>query len=137
MSRISCIIPAYNEGPRIGKVLRVACGHPLIGEVIVVDDGSKDNTKDIVKKFDKAKLIVNKKNLGKSKSMVAGIRRSRVDLLLFLDADLVGLNQKNIYDLIRPVLDGEADVTISFRKKALWLFKLIGMDSVSGERVFR
>jgi len=41
---ISCIIPAYNEADNIGKVLEVVEGHPLIKEVVVVNDGSTDNT---------------------------------------------------------------------------------------------
>lgn len=41
---ISCIIPAYNEAPRIGAVLDAVLGHPLIDEVIVIDDGSTDGT---------------------------------------------------------------------------------------------
>src|ERR1700760_3877061 len=43
-ARISCIICALNEGPRIGAVLDVAATHPLVAEVIVVDDGSTDHT---------------------------------------------------------------------------------------------
>jgi cellulose synthase/poly-beta-1,6-N-acetylglucosamine synthase-like glycosyltransferase len=42
--RLSCIIPAYNEAARIGAVLDAVLGHPWIDEVIVVDDGSTDQT---------------------------------------------------------------------------------------------
>ena len=44
---LSCIIPAYNEAPRIAAVLAVVLDHPLIGEVLVVDDGSSDGTAEV------------------------------------------------------------------------------------------
>ena len=44
--RLSCVIPAFNEAPRIATVLREVLGHPAIDEVIVVDDGSSDGTAD-------------------------------------------------------------------------------------------
>src|SRR3989338_9641304 len=97
--KISCIIPAYNEGVRIKNVLRAVYKHPLIDEVIVVDDGSKDNTKDIVKEFEGIKLII-QENKGKSQAVAAGVSQAEGDLLFFLDADLIGLTPKNISGLI-------------------------------------
>jgi len=136
MLKVSCVIPAYNEKPRIENVLRAACGHPLINEIIVVDDGSQDNTKDVVKKFQEIRLIVNEKNMGKSYAVARGIREAKGDIILLLDADLVGLTQKNITDLIEPVISGQADISISLRANAIWLYRKIGLDIVSGERVF-
>jgi len=136
MLKVSCVIPAYNEEPRIENVLRVACRHPLINEVIVVDDGSQDNTKEVIKKFQEVRLIINEKNRGKSYTVARGISSARGDIIILLDADLIGLTQKNITDLIEPVISGKADMSISLRQNAIWLYRKIGLDLVSGERVF-
>ncbi len=129
-------MPAYNEESRIGTVLRAVCGHPLIDEIIVVDDGSKDRTEDVVKKFEGAQLIVHEKNKGKSQTVADGIVRSKGDIIFLLDADLIGLTSKNISDLVEPVLSGKADISISLRKNSPWIFRKIGLDFISGERVF-
>ena len=135
-SKVSCIIPAYNEESRIENVLRAVLSHPLISEIIVIDDGSQDNTKDIVKKFQAVQLFVNEKNMGKSYTIARGIREAKQDIILLLDADLIGLLEKNITDLIEPVISGRADMSISLRQNAVWFYRKIGLDLVSGERVF-
>ncbi len=136
MSKISCIIPAYNEELRIETVLRAVYSHPLIDEVIVVDDASKDNTKDVVRKFKGVQLIVHEKNKGKSQTVVDGIIQSKGDIIFLLDADLIGLTPKNISDLVEPVLSQKADISISMRKNSPWIDRKIGFDFISGERVF-
>jgi len=136
MAKISCIIPAYNEGLRIEAVLRVVYGHPLIDEIIVVDDASKDNTQSIVKKFPDIRLIVNKENKGKSFSVATGIIESSGDYILMLDADLHGLRSEDITSLVDPVKKGKADVSMSIRKNTPAWMKLIKVDLMVGERVF-
>lgn len=136
MTKVSCIIPAYNEGSRIGNVLCVVYDHPLIDEIIVVDDASKDNTKDIVGKFKNIRLIVHEKNQGKSQAVVDGIVSSQGEIIFLLDADLIGLAPKDIADLIAPVLFQKADISISMRKNSPWISRKIGLDFISGERVF-
>jgi glycosyltransferase involved in cell wall biosynthesis len=137
MNKISCVIPTYNEESRIGNVLSIIASHPLVDEVIVVDDGSKDKTLDVVKRFPNVKLLVHETNKGKSAAIYDGCKAARGEFLLFLDADLVGLTQKSIADLIEPVLSGKADVTISYRGNSPRLWKIVGFDYISGERVFR
>ena len=136
MSKVSCIIPAYNEELRIETVLRAVYEHPLINEIIVVDDASKDNTKDVVRKFENVQLIVHEKNEGKSQTVVDGIVQSKGEIIFLLDADLIGLTPKDISDLIEPVLSHKADISISLRKNSPWISRKIGLDFISGERVF-
>lgn len=135
--KVSCIIPAYNEQGRIGKVLEIAIDHNLIGETIVINDGSTDKTLTEIKQFD-IKLINHKINRGKAKSMLDGCLKAKNDLVLFLDADLKGLNKKNITDLIEPVNDNIVDMTMSMRGNTIFLVKLfLGNDFLTGERVLK
>ncbi|TSA07682.1 MAG: glycosyltransferase [Comamonadaceae bacterium] len=136
-TRISCIICAFNEAPRISMVLAVASAHPLLYEVIVVDDGSTDGTAEIVKRFPTVKLITYPINQGKSFAMATGVAAASGDLLMLLDADLSGLAADQITALAMPVLSGMTDVSISLRQNSLWVFRAIGLDFISGERVIR
>jgi glycosyltransferase involved in cell wall biosynthesis len=134
-ARISCIICAFNEAPRIAAVLAVACAHPLLHEVIVVDDGSTDGTAAIVRGFPSVKLISHPVNRGKSQAMASGVAAAESALLMLLDADLKGLAGAHITALAAPVLSGRTAVSISLRRNSLWVFRAIGLDFVSGERV--
>lgn len=132
--KISVVIAAYNEEPRIATVLGVVENHPLIDEVIVVNDGSKDNTVDVIKKFN-VTLIDNEQNMGKTLSVKRGIEAARNEIIMLLDADLKGLDAGTIEKLARPVLDEKVDWTLSLRGNSFSYMKLAGMDWVSGERV--
>ena len=132
---VSCVICAYNEGSRIGEVLKVVDGHPQVSEVIVVDDGSHDTTAEVVRSFPEVKLVVQEKNVGKSASLVRGVALASGELIMMLDADLKNLTRDNVTALIEPVISGRADVSISIRGNSLPLYRAIGIDFVSGERV--
>jgi len=134
-ARISCIVCAFNEGPRIGAVLEVAEAHPLIAEVIVVDDGSTDDTARVVARYAGVRLISHARNQGKSKAVATGVAAANHDLLMLLDADLKGLRPDDLSALAAPVLAGRAAVSLSLRRNSLALFRWVGIDFVSGERV--
>lgn len=132
---VSCIIPAHNEAKRIGKVLDAIAGHPLIRELIVVDDGSTDNTVEQAQR-EGVTLIALPQNLGKSGAVASGIAAATGTHLLLLDADLVGLTANDITDLLQPVISGQVDVSLSLRRNSPRLWHLIGIDYISGERIF-
>ncbi|HEY0213151.1 MAG TPA: glycosyltransferase [Paenirhodobacter sp.] len=135
MRGLSCVIPAYNEAPRIAAVLQSVIGHPAIDEVIVVDDGSSDATAEIVAGIAGARLIRMAQNAGKSRAVATGIEAAQGDLILLLDSDLIGLSGADLNALIAPVRAGRADVAISLRGNAPGLWRAIGLDYISGERV--
>jgi hypothetical protein len=133
--RVTCIICAFNEGPRIGAVLAVVSTHPLVDEVIVVDDGSSDQTSAVVAGYPSVRLIVHDENLGKSQAMADGIAAASNDILLFLDADLTGLVASDVSRLIEPVRTRTVIASISMRRNSLKLYRAMGIDFISGERV--
>src|SRR6266404_101392 len=99
--KVSCVIPAHNEAPRIANVLRAASSDPLIDEVIVIDDGSTDGTSEVVRKFPSVRLIALKKNAGKSNAIYEGITAAQGEFICMLDADLLGLTEEIVSKLIK------------------------------------
>ncbi|OHB24893.1 MAG: hypothetical protein A2542_00645 [Parcubacteria group bacterium RIFOXYD2_FULL_52_8] len=135
MKSVSCIIPAYNEAGRIAGVLAVAHNHPLLSEVLVIDDASNDNTTRVVASFPTVRYLRHEHNKGKSAAIATGIKATSGELLLFLDADLLHLTQEDITKLLRPISFGSADVSISIRGNAPAPWHWLGIDYLSGERV--
>lgn len=133
----SCIIPAYNEWPRIRQVLEVILSCDKIDEVIVINDASKDNTKEIIDSIECSHLkkIHLSKNRWKTGAIFAGIKKARWDYFIFIDSDLVGLQKWHIQSLIDPIIKKESEVTLSLRENSLPFYKWIGSDFVSGERI--
>ena len=132
---VSCIIPVYNEAARVAAVLEAVAGHPDLAEVIVVDDGSTDGTADVVAAIDGVRLIRLDPNRGKTAALAAGIAAAASPLLMLIDGDLLGLTRDHIAALAAPVRSGRAEMSISLRDNAPFLWHLIGIDYISGERV--
>lgn len=108
---LSVLIPAYNEAQRIAATVAVTLALPGVTEVLVVDDGSTDET---AKRAEQAgaRVVRLTKNGGKAAALTAGFQAAQGDLLLLLDADL-GATAAEAIKLIPPVLSGETDMTIA------------------------
>lgn len=136
--RLTCVIPAYNEEARIGAVLQAVLGHPLIDEVLVVDDGSADATSHVVRTHHpEARLITLTQNRGKTAALAHAFTQTEAEIILLIDADLSGLSPAHLTALIEPVKAGRADMSISLRDNAPWLWLFLGIDYISGERAIR
>ncbi len=97
------IIPAYNEAPRISKVLETVLSCPLINETIVVDDGSTDGTAETAAAFP-VKLIRLSQNMGKGAALQVALEEVYyASYYIFLDADLLHLNHEHIKTLLSPL----------------------------------
>lgn len=111
---ISVIVPAYNEQKKISYVLTSLTQSSLIDEIVIINDGSTDKTLSIIKQYKKIKLINLKKNHGKSFAIVQGIKKSKGNILVFVDADLTGINDDHIYQLTNPLIKAKSDFAIGY-----------------------
>ncbi len=109
---VSCLIPAYNEAATITNVLRPVAAHPQVGQIVVVDDGSKDGTAEKAAQIEGVTVLVNQKNLGKGGAVQRGLAQLTGDVVLMLDADLVDLTPEHVDCLLAPVLENEGVTTL-------------------------
>ncbi len=136
MDSLSIVIPAYNEAPALGRVLSAL--RDLEAEVIVVDDGADDGTARVAEEHG-ARVERHERNQGKAAAMESGVRAAKGEILVFLDADLVGLTAEHVEQLWRPVAKGEADLVIGVfrggRPQTDWAHRL--SPNLSGQRALR
>lgn len=154
---VSIIIPAYNEKDKIFDTLNNIVEVDEIDEIVVVDDGSSDNTFEIIKTIenDKIKAFRLEKNKGKGYALNYGLKNvnKNANIIGFLDADL-GKTSSEVIKLIKPVLDNQADVSIAKfppakKKGGMGFVKRLAKESVyemtgkeldatlSGQRIFK
>lgn len=121
--KISVIIPAYNEQATIAEVIKTVKKVPEIISIIVVSDGSTDRTVEIAHSLDVQVYEIGK-NIGKGGAIKRGFDKTNSEILLFLDADLIGLKTEHIYSLVDPIIDDLADMTIGLFSKGRLLTDL-------------
>ena len=104
---VTVVIPALNEARRIESVVQFAWRSPLVRQVIVVDDGSVDDTPEIAGRA--GAEVITSSLLGKGASMLDGLRVANEDVVLYLDGDLTGLREDLVESMTQPLLNGHAD----------------------------
>jgi cellulose synthase/poly-beta-1,6-N-acetylglucosamine synthase-like glycosyltransferase len=105
VASVAVIIPAFNEGARVAAVVRPCLQAKLASRVLVVDDGSADDTTAQARTAGADTLTLSK-NVGKAGAMDLGVKHVHESAVCFLDGDLVGLTPQHVDDLIRPYLAG-------------------------------
>ena len=142
--KVCAVIPAYNEAGRISKVLDALAEAPSIAQVVVVDDGSHDGTGDVARAhplthFGTLTVLTHSPNRGKGAAMQTGADYTDADVLVFFDADLIGLTPHHIESLVAPVVSGQAAMALGvFRggRGATTLAQIIA-PNISGQRAIR
>ncbi|HKJ39205.1 MAG TPA: glycosyltransferase family 2 protein [Anaerolineales bacterium] len=115
--KLSVIIPVYNEAKNVEEILKRVQAAKLADEIVVVDDGSQDGTRDVLKKLDgkkKVRVILHEKNQGKGAAVVTGMNAAKGDILLIQDADLE-YDPRDYPALLQPIEEGIADVVYGSR----------------------
>jgi glycosyltransferase involved in cell wall biosynthesis len=114
---LTVIIPVYNEKKTIREIIHRVAGTHLANEILVVDDGSTDGTRDILTELDGkdgCRVVYHEKNKGKGAAVRTGIQEAKGDVLLIQDADLE-YNPKDYPALLQPLEDEIADVVYGSR----------------------
>ena len=107
--KVSVIIPAYNEEETVAKVIGVVKKVSFVDEIIVVNDGSSDNTEEEARNAG-AIVINHKYNKGKGEALYTGYSEAECDIIAFIDADIYNLTSKKVEAMIKPILDGKTDI---------------------------
>lgn len=115
--KISVIIPAYNEIKTIREIIERVKQTKRVDEILVVDDGSTDGTRDILHELnDKGEIraFFHERNSGKGAALTTGIQNAVGDVIIIQDADLE-YNPNEYPNLLKPIEDGLADVVYGSR----------------------
>ncbi len=135
--KISAIVCAYNEQDTIELMLSQLAQTHIPDQIIVVNDGSSDNTKKILDNL-KSKLNLSvihlKQNMGKGYALATGIQAANNQLLIFLDADIYGLKAEHLSALASPLISNDADMTLGQHTEAVIYYKINPFIIISGQR---
>ena len=115
--KLSVIIPVYNEKKTLSELICRVEAVKLEKEIIIVDDGSTDGTRDLLKKYEgqeRFKVIYQSKNAGKGSALRAGFDTAEGEIIIVQDGDLE-YEPKEYPLLLEPILDGRSDVVYGSR----------------------
>lgn len=142
MVKFSIIIPAYNEKSTIKTLIDKIQAVDMSGaekEIIVVDDGSNDGTREILKTIQGIRYIFHEKNLGKGGAVKTGFKNATGDILIIQDADLE-YDPRDFMALVAPILAGKTEAVNGIRIKpendsrkgsASYIFHWLGNNAIT------
>ena len=117
--KLSVIMPVYNEAPTVEEIVRRVLAEPHEKELIIVDDGSSDGTREILARLEQAhagqiRVILHERNQGKGAAVRTGLQEAGGEVLLIQDADLE-YDPSDYGLLLEPIENGQADVVYGSR----------------------
>ncbi len=138
MERVSVVVPAYNEENTVNHIVDVLLRVPEVAQIIVVSDGSTDNTASLARSAG-ARVIELREKRGKGGAVSSGLDEVQNEVVLLLDADLIGLTPEHVISLVKPVLNREADMTVGLFNHGRIFTDLAHriMPCLSGQRALR
>ena len=135
---IDCIIPARNESATVADVVRMCRQCDYVRDVIVVDDGSSDDTSERARQAG-AKVVRREPGPdgegSKAHAMAAGVAASDAEWILFVDADLLGLEARHLDAICRPAVEGRAAMSLGTFDYGLWNPLVLRFPPTTGERI--
>jgi glycosyltransferase involved in cell wall biosynthesis len=113
---LSILIPVFNECNTVQKAIDAVLSVPYKKEIIIIDDGSTDGTREIIRAIDHPEIITifHEKNSGKGRAIQTGFANATGDIILIQDADLE-YDPSEYTALLKPILMGKADVVYGSR----------------------
>lgn len=134
-NKVAAIVPAFNEEKTIAGVVRALKSSPLIGDVIVISDGSTDKTAEYARQAGADLVHELPWRHGKGSAMSHGVTHTDADILFFADADLSGFTAKHIEDIIKPVIDKKYAMVVGMRDRGKLIMRLSKyLPLIGGER---
>lgn len=107
MENVSVVIPARNEAKHIAKVINVVKKTKNVNEIIVINNNSSDNTKEIAEK--NGAIVYDCKKVGKGNAMTLGKTVATGDIILFIDADIDNYSENFIDKMVEPIINENYD----------------------------
>jgi glycosyltransferase involved in cell wall biosynthesis len=131
--KLSVVIPVYNEKGTIGKLYECVKNVDMDKEIILVDDGSTDGTREILQGLtdETTQVVLLDRNMGKGAALRIGFRHVTGDMVVIQDADLE-YDPRDYPRLVQPILEGKADVVYGSRfvtgeyRRVLFFWHMVG-----------
>lgn len=137
MTKVTAIIPAFNETATIGEVVHILMSSPDIEQVLVISDGSVDQTAFVARQ---AGAIVHElfPNKGKGEAMRFGLSQTDAEIVVFFDADLLCLTLEHVRLLLLPVITGKRMMNVGLMDRGSLLTALFAhLPLISGQRAMK